>query len=96
MRCLRFLRLLRILGVCDGVAGGEGLLLGVLAGKADVVARMEVARSDLQREGQVEELVDGWRDVAAAWDCERAIWRAEIVLPTRGHESERRGCGWVR
>ena len=46
--------------------------------------------------GRFEELVDGWRDVAAAWDCERAIWRAEIVLPTRGHESERRGCGWVR
>lgn len=56
----------------------------MLAREGDVVGWVEIARGQFEGERQGEEVVDQRCDVAAAFDCERAVWWAEVVLPAEG------------
>lgn len=62
-----------VVRVVNNGDGREGLGMGVVGGKGDVVERMPVAGGNAESKGQGEEKVDDWGDGAAVGDLEGAV-----------------------
>lgn len=69
----RGVRLGRVERVGDGGVVDEGLLPRVRRGKGDVSCWVPIFGCDLEREGELEQGVDGGDGGAAVGDCEGAV-----------------------